>query len=239
MSDVHQPLEVTAHLEGGIAWAGPWGIALDGILAGELHHQHRATHGEHIPLVDDPNPSDLSLPLARCTLDPADWHWAATTAYPTGALEELPDVRWWSARVDHQHLEHLADTLPTNIREREGRYRARWMPLLVTVCAAVSWRCVGDLTAITDLVTPIVAIGKKRAAGHGHVTTWQITPRPDLTPWDAAHLHPDDTLGRPTPPRCLTGHHVRDGGVGAAGIRPPYTHPARQRHLHLPHPTTT
>jgi hypothetical protein len=233
-----QPIRVTAHLEAGVAWAGTWGIALDGLLAAQVHAEHKtqlhSTGQPHTPVLEQPDPADLKLPLARCTRSD-EWHWAATCAWPVDGHDLLPDVRWWSARVDHQHLETLTSELPTNLREREGRYRARWMPLLATICTAVTWHAVGDLNQVAKLLDPIGAIGKKRAAGQGRVLRWSVTTADQMDEWSAAHLHPDGSLGRPTPPGCLDGRpDVHDGGTGAAGLRPPYLHPARQRHLHLP-----
>lgn len=230
----HQPLRVTASLEGGLATAGTWGIALDGLLASLLHAQAKAS-GDDIsgPVLDDPDPADLDLPLARCHSDP--WHWASTCAWPVDGADRMPEVRWWSAHTDHAALEQLVDRLPRNLRAREGRYRSRWMPLLITPCSAVVWHAVGDLTTIQQLLEPVIAIGKKRAAGHGRVLSWTITPAPELDVWTAAHLHPDGTLGRPTPPVCLASRpDLVDAGTGRAGIRPPYVHPARQHDLHLP-----
>ena len=236
----HVPLRVTAHLAAGLTTASPWGVALDGLLAAQLWADHKTaehTAGRPTPaLLDVDQPPDLPLPLARCTLDPTTWHWTATCAHPTGGPAGLPpDVHWWSGRTDHRTLEHLTPDLPAALPDRRGRWRARRMPLLVTPCTAVVWHAVGDPTAVRALLTDIAAIGKKRATGEGHVTAWTVTPAPDLDLWTAAHLHPDGTLGRPTPPACLTGHPpVLDGGLGTAALRPPHMHPARQQLLHLP-----
>ncbi len=230
----HQPLRVTAHLEGGVAVAGTWGIALDGLLASRIHALAKADgHETDRPILEDPAPADLDLPLARCDADP--WHWAATCAWPVDGADRMPEVRWWSAQTDHAALEQLVDRLPKNLRAREGRYRARWMPLLVTPCSAVRWHAVGEVAKIQEMLEPVAAIGKKRAAGHGRVLSWTFTPAPELDAWTAAHLHPDGTLGRPTPPGCLaTRPDVVNAGTGRAGIRPPYLHPARQYDLQLP-----
>lgn len=239
----HVPLLVRAHLATGIAQASSWGIALDSLLAAELWNRRklaiRAAGGEPPSLHDTDYPEDIDLPLARCTCDPDLWHWAATTAFPEGRPADLPpDVHMWSGRIDHRTAEHLTPDLPNVVSDRQGRYRARRMPLLVTICRAVTWTCIGDPAAIEDLLGDLTAIGKKRSHGEGHVTAWEITPLPDVDDWTAAHLHPDGTLGRPTPPACLAARDARvdvvDGGTGTAGIRPPYMHASRQHTLHLP-----
>ena len=42
----HTPMVVTATLETGIAHAGPWGIALDGLLAAQLHDRAKTHLGD-------------------------------------------------------------------------------------------------------------------------------------------------------------------------------------------------
>lgn len=233
------PLRIRAHLAGGVAHAAPWGTALDGLLAAELWAEHKATarhRDEVVPaLRDTPHPIDLALPLDRCTSPDGTWHWAATSAYPDGHPAESPDVHYWTGRTDARAMEELTPTLPLTVSDRQGRYRAHRMPLLVTPCPSVTFTAVGDPAAIAAILRPLRAIGKKRSHGEGHVLRWDITPTPDVSWWDAAHLHPDGTLGRPTPAHCL--HERPDvvtGGYGTAGLRPPYMHPARQQPLHLP-----
>ena len=239
-----RPLLVRAHLATGIAQASSWGIALDSLLAAELWSRRtleiRAAGGEPPNLHDTAVPEDIDLPLARCTAageTDGRWHWAATTAFPEGRPADLPpDVHMWNGRVDHRAVEHLTPELPSVVSDRQGRYRARRMPLLVTICSAVTWSCIGDPEAIAELLTDLPAIGKKRSHGEGHVLRWEITNLLDVDDWTAAHLHPDGTLGRPTPAECLAdrGDQVVDGGIGTAGLRPPYMHRARQHTLHLP-----
>lgn len=240
MSPTLVPLRIRARLASGIAQAAPWGIALDGLLASELWAETKAERraaGHPAPgLLDVAEPEDLELPLARCTAPNGLWHWAATCAYPEGRPTHLPpEVRHWTGRLDHRSAEQLTTSLPAVVSGRQGRYRARRMPLLVTPCTAVTWTAVGHPGRLEEILTGITAIGKKRSHGEGHVLAWEIAEAPDVDPWTAAHLHPDGALGRPTPPYCLAGHdEVVDGGHGAAGLRPPYMHPARQHTLHLP-----
>lgn len=234
----HIPILVRARLAAGIAHAAPWGISLDGLLAAELWARRkalvRAEGGEHVRALTQSVPPDLDLPLDRCSPTEGPWHWAATCAYPEGNADQV-DVHTWTGRVDHRALEQVATSLPKTISRRQGRYRSRRMPLLVTPCPAVTWHAIGDPDVITEILQEVPSIGKKRSTGEGHVLAWEVTALPDIDPLAAAHLHPDGTLGRPTPPACLsTLGDVRTGGYGRAGIRPPYMHSQRQHDLHLP-----
>ena len=235
-----QPLQVTAHLESGIAHSAPWGIALDGLLASVIHHDAKATllagGGHHEPLAGREDVEDLDLPLARCTPSDEPWHWAATCAWPSDHDGERPDVRYWLGALDHRAVEQVVQEMPRVLELQRGRYRQHHMPLLVTVTRTVVWRCVGDLEGVRDLLGGVWAIGKKRAAGQGRVLRWEVEPA-TVPAWEAGHLHPDGTLGRPCPRSCVPEPLWADGvhgGYGRAGIRPPYAHPSRQHDLVLP-----
>ena len=258
-----RPLRVTAHLQAGVVHSHSWGIALDGLLASQVHERAKdaaLSAGEPIvPVMERDVVEDLELPLARCgtnNCDPIDedWHWAATCAWPEPAgaagLElagpadvdegrdgEDYEVRTWYSFPDHDILERLVTTLPQHVDDERGRWRRYAMPQLVTMAPALTWRAVGDVDAVHALLEPIRAIGKSRARGEGTVLRWDVTPEPDADPWDAGHLHPDGSLGRPVPASCLTGRDaVRHDAVAWTGLRPPYLHPARRRRLHRPLP---
>lgn len=223
------PLVIRARMGAGVAHGVPWGISLDGLLASELRENTKAevqqSGGEYISYSPATIPEDLELPLARCTGDGGEgWHWAATFALPEDEVPG-PHVQYWSARPDQQALGQMSEQLPALVSERQGRYRSRVMPLPLTVCRHLVWRAVGDSAAVTELLAPIVSIGKKRSAGHGHVLSWEVTERPDADRWEFAHLHPDGSLGRTAPPGCLDGAgDVRTGGTGQMGLRPQYMH---------------
>jgi len=233
----YQPLRVRADLAAGVAHAAPWGIALDGLLAAQVWVEHKATTHPTYRALEQAEPPDLDLPLARCTPPAGPWHWAATCAHPAGPTAQ--DVHTWTGRVDHADLELVATALPKTISARQGRYRARRMPLLVTVCTSLTWHAIGDIEKIRALLEQVGSIGKKRSSGEGLVLAWHVDPAPELDAFTAAHLHPDGTLGRPTPDQCLAAAaagRIIDGGYATAGIRPPYMHPSRQHELHLPAP---
>lgn len=231
------PVVITAELAGGIAIGAGWGIALDGLLASQLWAQHkaqlRAAGIATVPLLDQPDPEDLPLPLARCGSG-ENWHWAATCAAPNDQSSEHPrDVRTWTGRIDERICRQITAGTPGTLPTHHGRWRHRVMPVVVTLCRSVTWRAVGDPEQVAALLRPITAIGKKRSQGEGFVLTWDVQVDPDGDPVEHAHLHRDGSLGRPAPPACVpTGAH--HAGIGRAGIRPPYTHRARQRELFRP-----
>jgi hypothetical protein len=142
-----KPLTVRAHLAFGIAQAAPWGIALDGLLASELWARQKAScrerGQEYVRAMERDDPPDLDLPLARCTPTDGPWHWAATCALPDQDSGRV-DVHTWTGRVDARALEQVSTGLPKTVSDRQGRFRARRMPLLVTPCASVTWHAVGD-----------------------------------------------------------------------------------------------
>lgn len=229
-------LAVTAELPHGYATAHPWGIALDGILAAQIW-QNLLTElpPNQIPWPSTTaNPPDLALPLARCTTagdQPDLWHWAATCSQPIGPCRT--EVHYRAHHLDHRAMEDLADkALPASLSPRSGAFRSRRMPLIVTSCHAVTWSAVGDPDEVARLLKPIAAIGKKRGHGEGTVSHWQVTVT-NRNRWEAAHLHQDQTLGRPSPPGCLPEPH-RAGPTIRAGLRPPHMHASRQTDLHVP-----
>lgn len=229
------PLIVTAEMGTGVAHTHPWGISLDGILAAELWARHKHTHPNLTPALDADDPPDLDLPLARCTPPDGLWHWAATCAWPDPPPDH-PEIHLWTGRLDHRSVEQLTCGLPRVVSDRQGRHRARCMPLMVTVCATLTWHAVGDPDAVRDLVASVPAIGKKRSQGEGRVLSWRVVEAPDMDVFTAAHLYPDGTLGRPTPAGCLTGHVIVDGGQGLVGVRPPSMHHSRMAEVRLPAP---
>lgn len=238
MSRVLVPLLVRAHMASGVAHAAPWGVALDGLLAAEMWSRHKAHARQagvgYTRARETADPPDLDLPLARCERPDGVWHWAATFAWPEQRTDQV--VHTWTGRVDPRALEQVSDSLPRTVSDRQGRYRARRMPLLVTPCQTLTWYGVGDVDEVLDLVASIDSIGKKRRSGEGRVLRWEVTSAPDLDEFTAGHLHPDGSLGRTCPQACCV--HVPadvvDGGLSLAGIRPPYMHPGRQRQLVVP-----
>jgi hypothetical protein len=226
------PFQVTAWLQQGVAQDARLGVALDGLLAGQLlREQLGVDYAATDP--DDPtvDPPDLPLPLAACAAG-GDWHWAATFAQPIPPC--TLEVHYWHSRLDELHAELAVARLPTRLPSHHGRYRARRMPLVVTVTRGLRWRGVGDPDEVARLLTPVIAVGARRGHGEGAVLGWEVTRDPAGDPDRFAHLGPDGTLARPCPPGCAGRLGLPVGELGVAGLRPPYKHPRRQRQQVLP-----
>lgn len=249
------PLQVTAHLQTGVALP-PNGISLDGLLASLIRDRGKAAASAHtgapVPgsVYDGgttiAQPADVALPLARCERG-TTWHWAATAALPT-TLGHPPQTNHHTQRIQERTVTQVSSWVPRALHPDQGRYRQRRLPTTVTLTRTLVWSAVGAADDISDLLADAIYIGKGRSRGEGRVLAWEVTPT-DRAPAAAGHLHPDGTLGRPTPHACLTDlashlaahearrlaaeeHHLVQ--TGAVGLRPPYWHPATRGVAHRP-----
>lgn len=68
-------------------------------------------------------------------------------------------IHTWTSRVNHRALEHLTPSLPKVVSDRQGRYRARCMPLMVTTCRTLTWHAFGDPATIQEILSDVRAIG--------------------------------------------------------------------------------
>jgi CRISPR type IV-associated protein Csf3 len=234
----HQPFTVMAELAAGIALGGGWGLALDALLAAEIWAEQKARlHAAGrvtTRLVDTDDVPDMDLPLSTCRASDGRWHWAATCAVPRGVVDgHERDIRYWTGRMDERTYRQTTAAMPGTVATHQGRWRNRIMPVIVTMCQRVSWRGVGDVEQVGQLLAPIAAIGKKRSQGEGRVLVWQVEPT-DGNPWEFGHLNSQGLLGRPALLDCLGERRVIHGGSGVAGLRPPYLHASRQHQLLLP-----
>lgn len=247
--NAHTPFTVIAHVQQGVALDARFGVALDGLLASVIRDRAKGTHGQPgLPLTGSQldggltaaEPSTTDLPLSRCTLDPTDWHWLATTAYPVDHHRQPvvgdPDVHHHHTRPRERVIAAVATRIPTTMPPSSGRYRMRRLPVVTIPAAAVIWRGVGDPHAVRDLLADIPAIGSRRGTGEGTILKWEIDAEPDADPALHGHCHPDHSIGRPIPPTCAKTLHLPAHRLGHAGLRPPYWHPATQRSLLLPEP---
>lgn len=59
-------------------------------------------------------------------------------------------------------------------RQREGGNVLNSYP--TTTASAVEWYATGDMSAVLEVVAPIMFIGKRRASGYGEVVRWEAEP---------------------------------------------------------------
>ena len=243
----HVPFVLTAGLQQGSVPDPRFGIALDGLLAGQVRQRARASGsaGGPVPAASELDgglsadvPPDPDLPLSRCpgTGTADGWHWQATfsTALaPDGTRVVRAETHHRTARLDTRLMERVGVRLPQHLPEHNGRYRSRRMPDLSVASHSLVWHGIGDPAAVLDLALGVLAVGGGRARGEGTVLWWDCIPVNVPSPDLHAHTRPDGTLGRPCPVECA----ARLGIVhqtGPAGTRPPYWHPSRQAILAVP-----
>ena len=230
------PVRVVAELASGVGATSGWGPSLDGIVASQMWAERKeellAAGEEPAGLDPERDPEDLDLPFARVEYAEG-WYWASTCGYPD-ELDPRPEVRYWTGRADQAALAVLADSPPAAIPDRQGRLRSRVMPLAVLMCRRMVWHAVADPVRLQQVLGPVRAIGKKRGCGEGEVRSWIVEPV-DICPFAAAHLHPDGTLGRPTPIAVLGEQPtIKTGARAVLGVRPPVMHPSRRAAVWLP-----
>lgn len=237
------PFEVTAYLRNSIVIDPRTGIALDGLLAGQVRSRHAHEHHLEAPSLTDngltaPTPTEWDLPLNWCTIPgAASRHWLTTTGQilgPDGTIARTTDTQHIVSQFDERRARHTTIALTQHVSSKEGRFRNKITPVVAVPADRIVWRGIGNPDAVIDLLEPLTAIGGRRGAGYGTIRRWTIeTCTPD-DPVVFAHTHPDGTLGRPLPIPCANHCGLPVEPTGIAGIRPPLFHPATQRILVVP-----
>lgn len=241
-----EAIRITAHVAGSIALARSEDLALDGLLAYQVLRKHFGEEFYHLPSPHEclyfarlplemrgrPSPIIRQLPTGAKwmepgtdTMDDSLWYWSCSSAQ----IEvKSRDTQYWNKRFDTQA--GLSDHIDFGGRVEkiiieQGRYKAYHMPLPTLVCNKVVWYAYGDAAKISDLLSPITGISKKRSQGQGHVLRWEIeVMQEDWSEWR------DGWLMRPVP-APLAGEMLKQGGgwnMQHIAFRAPQWHPANQ-----------
>jgi CRISPR type IV-associated protein Csf3 len=240
------PLRVTAVLQQGVAMDLRYGIALDGLLTGQVRGE--AAYADGIAPgsnldggLAEIEPHDWDLPLARCVESGDDWHWLCTTGLPQdhsgNRVTGVPDAHRLLGDIDERRAAQVAVSMPKNVGGARGRFRRRITPVLVFPAARVVWHAVGDHEAVQRLLEGITTVGARRGSGEGTVISWLVETVALNNAEEQflhGHLHADGVAGRPMPMPCATRAGVPTGVTGLAGLRPPMFHAGRQKVLVLP-----
>jgi len=157
------------------------------------------------------------------------WYWACSFNQAEPVTEY---VTYWHRRFDDV-LERYIDFQGRRgkVAEQSGKYKAYRMPLNILILPWLEWYAVGDLKAVRELCSGIVAIGKKCSQGHGIVERWEVEEWPE--DWSEVR---DGRLTRAVfdlPP----GVEVEYAGKCQRriyGVRPPYWDRANQSEVWMP-----
>jgi len=207
----YEPLRVIAHLRSGIV-ADAW-LPLDAVLDYQAKRQRfgaqEATAPGGPPAPPRPDP-DVPLQIHHAATD--NWYYACSWAQPQPWwLAEGRD--YWNKRFDGAFA-YLVDFAGRRgkVVVKEGTYRAYHMPVFYFIARQVEWYCLGDQECITELLSTVTHIGKKRSQGWGRVAAWTVQPWPH--DWS---LRREGQLTRGLPL-----FEAPDGIPAHYGLRPPY-----------------
>lgn len=209
------PLEITAYLAGGIALSRPEDLALDGILTAQVLRRHFGEEFYYLPnpkeclyfarlpleMRGSPSPQIIASTTGDKWIVPHEglydeslWYWSCSSAQID---VKARDTHYWNKRFDTQAS--LSDHIDFGGRVEkiiieQGQYKAYHMPLPTLITNKIMWYAYGDREAMTDLLSPVMGIGKKRAQGEGHVLRWGIEEiTDDCSTWK------ENCLMRPLP----------------------------------------
>lgn len=219
-----QPMRIRAYLlDGRIAGTEAY-FPLDSILAAEWIRRHHP--GE---FYNPPPPGmetgwiEAELPLERRGQG-NDWYWASSfnQSAPKGEY-----IAYWNRRFDDQFEQYIdMKGKRGKISISSGRYKAYRSPLNILLFNFLEWYAVGDIDAINELCSGIVAIGKKPAQGYGLIEKWEIVPWSE----DWSEIGPGNKIMRALlqlPPKV-------NGTMRLYGFRPPYWAKKNQRVVYMP-----
>jgi len=165
------PLRITAKLATGLAAQHP--VALDSLLAAMVAArddyppaslEQRVPPPESVPLLWHPLP--VGHPCGR------GFHHASMAHLEIGSYETIRGSRKAPA------LHELADLTSADKVPLAGRFKGYWMPLrkILPAGMTLTWWAVGDLAEVAELLRHCFALGSKRGAGHGWVSSWTVEP---------------------------------------------------------------
>jgi len=210
------PMVVSCRAPLGVGVDEP-GLDLAGLLASRLVSVLEADGVE----VDGGD--DLPLPLAVCGGGVVGWHWAASCVVLDPVWDGVVGHRRRGRVMDVSWIGRAARRPWPVMQAARTAYRDRVTPHEVRGWGVLSWRAVGDVVRVGELLGPVVALGKCRGTGEGMVDGWRVERVCGVEDW-ARWVHVDEggRLLRPVPVECA-GAWCDSGAweMGVWGLRPP------------------
>ncbi len=142
-----------------------------------------------------------------------------------GRLVARCSAAFGEAGDDHRVLRQRPRTASYagRVSESCGMCKAWQVPQAVRSTARLTWYMQADAERLHALLRGVLAIGRSRQAGLGHVALWRVTPLQDDLSWVAADGRPS----RPLPVESRDAAAAEFGGdvqTAVCGYRAPYWH---------------
>jgi CRISPR type IV-associated protein Csf3 len=164
--DSFRPLTVTAYTPAGFAAGDPWSPALDGIIG---YAFEREVLGADFGTNLDLKPVD-GLPLAIVRHDGLWWY---EVGFPETSTPLQQRDKHFHRRFNSVDAETWFDG--RKVETAMGPHKNLRKPHLVTTCASVSWKCIGDAAEILRLASQISNVGSGHSRGLGAIARWEVT----------------------------------------------------------------
>lgn len=163
-------LQVDLHLAAPPVFYDP--LPLDAVLAFAV--VDTTTRGKGLPQTAEPY--YIPLPIEKLWTCPHTTAplWNATQFFPVEPNAQQT-VYWHKRGYRPEMTKRARSGKPHNANFRQGRHKEYRIPLPQQRCK--HWRayCTGDVKEISELLSKVHSVGKKKSQGHGRVAEWQLT----------------------------------------------------------------
>lgn len=166
-----KPLKIRALLRCGVVSDSY--LPLDGILFYQAHRYLNGPLEAAIPgATGSARLKPHELPLEVVSPGKEYWYYRCSWAQWSHDVEGQD---YWNKRFDSS-FERLLDFggRRGRVATEKGKYKAYHMPIFYRSALWIEWFCVGDETAIRELLLTVTHIGKKSSQGWGRVSQWEI-----------------------------------------------------------------
>lgn len=224
MRSTTEPFKVTCELVDGRINSADGLVFLDAIL-------YHAWFAKHAPKVlqgiYSPNPPPyFGLPLRQLARN----RYAASCGF---YKQDSLDIEYWVKRpnfADADKIDYFDAGKASKINTASGAERAYRTPNVIRLTGPITFYGYGTIDKVKDLLSYIVAVGKKPAMGWGAIKGWEVEPvAEDWSTWS-----PEYGLMRPMP---VDEYDRDDKGrykIQQCALRPPSWKTANQAICYVP-----
>lgn len=181
------PLRITASLDPlGAPLAIPDGyVHIDGLLAFAV-----CIRDQIPPIIDESDILPIEIPVQR---EPGGRFHLASASLPVDWV--CHEKRFTQRRFPVELAPHMTDMKRVNLSA--GAQKNFRIPLDNGRVGALVWYLLGERQSVTDLLSLITHLGKRRGVGYGKVARWSVEP---CETWDGFPVTRDGEALRHLPP---------------------------------------